>query len=73
MSKSRHTIAHMLHFPEVGGTEQATLRIAQAVEGDGFSSVVFCLTGKTPVIDLFAKNGVETATWDKVELGLNRQ
>ena len=72
MSKSRHTIAHMLHFPEVGGTEQATLRIAQAVEGDGFSSVVFCLTGKTPVIDLFAKNGVETATWDKVELGLKR-
>ena len=36
-------IAHILPFPGIGGTEHATLRIANAIAPHGFESVILCL------------------------------
>lgn len=54
-------IGHVLPWPAVGGTEHATLRIARAVQGDEFESVVFCLRGAEPVVSLFESAGLP---WD---------
>ena len=74
MSKPRKTItaaatsiAHILPWPTVGGTEQATLRIAQAVADAGFRNVAFYLKGASPVRDLFAAAGFETLEYEGVE------
>ncbi len=56
-------IAHVLPWSEIGGTELATLRIANAVEGEKFSSVAFCQPQASPVRELFEANGFETATY----------
>ncbi len=53
-----HTIAHILPFPELGGTEHATLRIAKAVDRSQFTNVAFHLPEAEPVRALFAEHGV---------------
>lgn len=60
-------IAHVLPWPAVGGTEHATLRIAQALEGEQFRSVAFCPGAASPVRALFGAGGFETAVYDAVE------
>ena len=50
-------IGHVLPWPAVGGTEHATLRIARAVEGADFESIVFCLRGADSVVSLFDSQG----------------
>lgn len=67
MSMSRYNIAHIMPWPSIGGVEQATLRIAQAVEGDQFRSVAFCLDGPSPVRDMFSEAGFETASYTAVD------
>lgn len=63
MHKSRLNIAHILPWPAVGGTEHATLRVAQAVDGD-FHGKIFHLNGATELKALFAGAGFETITYE---------
>ncbi len=62
--QSQYKIAHILPYEDVSGTEQATLRIMQAVEGDQFTNVPFCLSTAAPVAKLFTAAGYETVSWD---------
>ena len=57
-------IAHVLPYPNVGGTEHGTLRIAKAIDPSRFSSVALCLPGADPVRSLFEKAGIECATYE---------
>ena len=59
MRKSRLNIAHILPWPAVGGTEHATLRVAQAVNGD-YHGKIFHLNGATELSALFSNAGFET-------------
>ncbi len=63
-SKRRYNIAHILPYEDVSGTEQATLRIMQAVEGDQFTNIPFCVSTAVPVANFFATAGYETVSWD---------
>jgi glycosyltransferase involved in cell wall biosynthesis len=56
----------------VGGTEHATLRIARATEGAGFSHVMFCRSDAPEVRDFFEAEGCETVTFDPVEPSYRR-
>jgi glycosyltransferase involved in cell wall biosynthesis len=70
MSNAQLTIAHILPWQAVGGTELATLRIAQAVEGPRFRHLAYCLADAPEVEELFASAGFETAAYQPVELSL---
>jgi glycosyltransferase involved in cell wall biosynthesis len=48
----------------VGGTEQATLRIATAIDPTRFTSVAFCRADASPVRDMFVDAGFRTATYE---------
>lgn len=52
------TIAHILPFPAVGGTEHATLRIAKAVDAARYTSVAFHLPDAPDVRSFFTAAGV---------------
>ena len=67
MPDTRSHIAHVLPWASVGGTEHATLRIAQAVEGARFTSTAFCPGGASPVQEMFAAGGFNTAGYRGVE------
>lgn len=56
-------IAHVLPWPAVGGVEVGTLRVAQAVEGDDFRGVAYCLQDALPVRKLFEGSGIPVATY----------
>jgi glycosyltransferase involved in cell wall biosynthesis len=63
MTGKPHRVAHIMPWEGVGGTEQAALRIAQAIKDAGFESTFFCL-GSAPIVrDFFASAGYETGTW----------
>lgn len=72
MSKSRHKIAHILPWPSIGGTEHATLRIAQATDGEEFQHMAFHLEGADAARELFADAGFETAAYRAVEPSYRR-
>ena len=59
---TRKRIAHILPFPSVGGTEHATLRIAQAIDPCRFTSVAFCLPKAAPVQALVSDCGIPCTT-----------
>jgi glycosyltransferase involved in cell wall biosynthesis len=61
---SRFTIAHVLPFPSVGGTEHATVRIAEAVDPCRFGSIAFCLRDAEPVRALFEERGIACFAYD---------
>lgn len=65
----RVRVAHMLPFPGVGGTEHATLRVAQGMTRAGFDSVAFCLDDAPQVRDLFAAAGIAALPWHRREEG----
>ncbi|HWQ34199.1 MAG TPA: glycosyltransferase [Blastocatellia bacterium] len=71
MRERRPRILHVLPWPSVGGTELATLRIAQAT-GDRFDHVALCLSEAGEVRDLFAHSGFETFSFTAVEPSLHR-
>lgn len=56
-----NNIAHILPWLSIGGTEMATLRIAQGVEGDEFHNIAFCQASADPVRQMFESAGVELA------------
>lgn len=56
-----HNIAHILPWPSIGGTELATLRIAEAVESDEFHNIAFCQADADPVREIFESAGFELA------------
>jgi glycosyltransferase involved in cell wall biosynthesis len=62
--KSLYTIAHILPYPSVGGTEHATLRIAKAVDPSRFASIAFCLPDAEPVRAIVTDTGIPCATYD---------
>lgn len=64
MKQDRKVIGHILPWNAVGGTELATLRIAQAVQSEGFDSVMFCRADAPEVRRFFADHGFETASYD---------
>jgi len=61
---SPYTVAHVLPFPSVGGTEHATMRIARSVDTSRFSSIAFCLREAEPVKALVAKAGIPCVSYD---------
>jgi glycosyltransferase involved in cell wall biosynthesis len=69
---SRFRIAHMLPWNAIGGTEMATLRIAQALRGPEFEHIIFCLPEADAVRDLFNKSGFTTVTYSVAEPSLHR-
>lgn len=58
-----HNIAHILPWPSIGGTELATLRMAEAIEGNEFHSVAFCLAEGPQVKEIFERAGFEVALY----------
>jgi len=62
--QSPYTIAHVLPFPSVGGTEHATMRLAKSVDASRFSSIAFCLRDAEPVRALVANSGMRCVTYD---------
>lgn len=63
-----YTVAHLLPWPGVGGTEQATLRIARAVAPHGIRSVFFCPSDAPDVHALFRDAGFITYDYNGVGL-----
>jgi glycosyltransferase involved in cell wall biosynthesis len=63
MAGKRHRIAHIMPWSGVGGTEQAALRIAHAVQDAGFDSTFFCLSSAPLVCNFFSSAGYDTGTW----------
>jgi glycosyltransferase involved in cell wall biosynthesis len=63
-TQSTFTIAHILPFPSVGGTEHATLRIVQAIDPRRFGSIAFCLHDAKPVRALFEHRGIPCLAYD---------
>ncbi len=67
MPKARFHIAHVLPSPFLGGTEHATLRITQAIEGKDFKNTVFCPGESSPAKDMFRSSGLTTVSYRTVE------
>ncbi len=67
MQKSHYNIAHMLPWKSVGGTELATLRIAQGVKGEEFRNTIFHFSDADVIGEMFAEEGFETAVYQAVE------
>lgn len=63
---ARARIAHVLPFPEIGGTELQTLRIAETARELGFSSTVYVPDGARSVTELFEDHGFETEDYAQV-------
>jgi glycosyltransferase involved in cell wall biosynthesis len=66
------TVAHVLPWAGIGGTEHATLRIAAAVRERGFHSVAFCRDDAADVHGFFRDAGIETVPYRMTELSLRR-
>jgi glycosyltransferase involved in cell wall biosynthesis len=56
-------VAHILPFPSVGGTEQATLRIMKAVEPYGYSGVAVLLEHTEELRQFFEDSGRPVVGW----------
>jgi glycosyltransferase involved in cell wall biosynthesis len=63
-NKAFYTIAHILPYPSVGGTEHANLRIAKAIDPARFASIAFCLPDAEPVRAVVTDTGMPCATYD---------
>ena len=60
-------IAHIMPWPSVGGTEHATLRLAQALRDRNYKHTIFCPALSAPVSAMFAQAGFEIAEYRGVE------
>lgn len=60
-------VAHILPFSNVGGTEQATLRLAEAAAHCGFENLLYCPQGADDLRRLFHRNCFVTACYEQVE------
>lgn len=68
MDKPVHKIAHILPWPNVGGTEMATLRLIKITKGSEYENIAFVPEGADNVVDFFNRNRVETAQYRPREL-----
>ncbi len=56
-------VAHILPFPSIGGTEQATLRVMKAVEPHGYSPLAILLEPTKILGEFFEAAGRRTIAW----------
>lgn len=63
-----HRIAHILAWPTVAGTEIATRRIVQCLQGPEYRHVVFCRREAETVQSFFRAAAFETVVYDTVDL-----
>jgi glycosyltransferase involved in cell wall biosynthesis len=62
-SWARRTIAHILPFPSVGGTEHATLRIMKTLDVSRYRNVAFVGSESRSVLAFFADAGIPCLTY----------
>jgi glycosyltransferase involved in cell wall biosynthesis len=71
--KGVRRIAHILLWPQIGGGEIATLRVAKALDEAGeFQSVAFCHGKQTEVARLFAEHHIETTDYEASDYSYRR-
>ena len=70
--QAKLTIAHLLPWPGIGGTEHATLRIARAAEERGYRNIAFHREDSPVVGEFFRDAGVETVPYALAELRARR-
>lgn len=63
-----HRIAHILAWPTEAGTEIATRRIVQCLQGPEYRHVVFCRREAETVQSFFRAAAFETVVYDTVDL-----
>jgi glycosyltransferase involved in cell wall biosynthesis len=66
-ARSRHTIAHVLPFPSVGGTEHATLRIMKAADTSRYRNLAFVLSESDSVLSFFADAGIPCLSYEPAD------
>jgi glycosyltransferase involved in cell wall biosynthesis len=66
------TIAHLLPWPGIGGTEHATLRIARAAAERGYRNIAFYRQDSPVVGEFFRDAGLETVPYELAELSARR-
>jgi glycosyltransferase involved in cell wall biosynthesis len=66
------TVAHVLPWPGIGGTEHATLRIARAAAEHGYRSIAFYREDSPVVGEFFRDAGLDTVPYALAELSLRR-
>lgn len=54
-------------FPNVGGTEKATLRLAEAAAHCGFENTIYCPRGACELKHFYHQNAFSTAIYDQIE------
>ncbi|HKU77056.1 MAG TPA: glycosyltransferase [Pyrinomonadaceae bacterium] len=67
MTKPNPQIAHIMPWSSVGGTEHATLRLAQALRNHKYEHTIFCPELSGPVATMFAQAGFEIAEYTAIE------
>jgi glycosyltransferase involved in cell wall biosynthesis len=65
-------IAHILPFSGVGGTEKATLRLAEAAALSGFESILYCPEGADDLRRFFHQHCFVTRSYRQVEPSYHR-
>jgi glycosyltransferase involved in cell wall biosynthesis len=60
-------VAHILPFANVGGTELATLRLAESLAQSGFESILFCPEGADKLRHLYHDHCFITAPYEQCE------
>lgn len=66
------TVAHLLPWPGIGGTEHATLRIARAAAERGYRNIAFHRADSPVVGEFFRDAGLETVPYELAELSARR-
>lgn len=63
----RGRVAHVLPWPNIGGTELQTLRLAQAARELGYTNAIYVPAGASKVKALFADDGFKVREYDQVQ------
>lgn len=66
------TVAHLLPWPGIGGTEHATLRIARAAAERGYRNIAFYRADSPVVGEFFRDAGLEAVPYELAELSARR-
>ena len=66
------TVAHLLPWPGIGGTEHATLRITRAAAERGYRNIAFYRQDSPVVGEFFRDAGLETVPYALAELSVRR-
>jgi glycosyltransferase involved in cell wall biosynthesis len=68
----RARVAHLLPWPNIGGTELQTLRLAQAARELGYSNLIYVPAGAAKVRALFADDRFKVREYDQVQPSFTR-